>query len=158
MVGKEQRTESIGDDLDGFDDLGPNMDGFGDDDLGAIGESKPKLTKSQARKKRDALYKTKEPFEDDVAEDIKDFEKSIRARVQDENSRLIDAGDSEYYICVCFQNRDQKEKFLRHMQWDKYGDKYLDGTQIALDHGLDMTKEVPAVRKERMNKNFANLT
>ncbi len=41
------------------------------------------------------------------------------------------ATDSEFFFCVCFQSREQKEAFLKLAGWDDIGDKYLDGLEIA---------------------------
>ena len=40
--------------------------------------------------------------------------------------------DPEFFFCVCFQSRDQKEEFLKNIGWfDDLGDKYLNGLDVA---------------------------
>lgn len=41
------------------------------------------------------------------------------------------ATDSEFFFCVCFQSREQKDEFLKAVRWDDLGDKYLNGLEIA---------------------------
>ncbi len=44
--------------------------------------------------------------------------------------------DSEYWCCLCFQTREQKEAFLVAMGWIAMGDKYLDGVELARRQGV----------------------
>lgn len=44
--------------------------------------------------------------------------------------------DSEYFLVICFQSREQKEEYLRLKGWDDLGDKYLNGLAIADREGL----------------------
>jgi len=44
--------------------------------------------------------------------------------------------DTEYWVCLCFQSRAQKEEFLQKMGWLPLGDKYLDGLKVAEMAGL----------------------
>lgn len=46
--------------------------------------------------------------------------------------------DSEYWCCLCFQTREQKERFLEAMKWMQYGDKYIDGYDIAKHQGIEL--------------------
>jgi hypothetical protein len=46
--------------------------------------------------------------------------------------------DTEYYICICFQSRTQKEEFLEKIGWFDLGDKYLDGLKVAERLGIDI--------------------
>lgn len=39
--------------------------------------------------------------------------------------------DHEYWVCVCFQSRDQKEEFLDKAKWRDLGEKYIDGLALA---------------------------
>lgn len=41
------------------------------------------------------------------------------------------ATDPEFFFCVCFQSREQKEEFLKAAGWEDLGDKYLNGLEVA---------------------------
>lgn len=44
--------------------------------------------------------------------------------------------DPEFWFAVCFQNREQKEVFLKSVGWFEHGDKYLDGLWVAKKLGI----------------------
>lgn len=44
--------------------------------------------------------------------------------------------DPEYWVCVCFQSREQKEEFLTKAGWLDLGEKYLDGVEVAKRLGV----------------------
>jgi hypothetical protein len=51
---------------------------------------------------------------------------------------------SEYWFCMVFETREQKDIFLNAMGWINLGDKYLDGTQIARMNNIELPKvELP---------------
>lgn len=68
------------------------------------------------------------------------FEGSDSAR-QFRNARKqhADRTDSEYWFCVCFQSREQKEEFLRKAGLFEHGDKYLNGEFVADKLGIPVT-------------------
>lgn len=72
---------------------------------------------------------------------------AFKKRAADENARLTDATDSEFWIAMCFQTREQKDEFLRKANFDKFGDKYLDGMKVAEQMGIKLESEVPPNRK-----------
>lgn len=39
--------------------------------------------------------------------------------------------DHEFWVALCFQNREQKERFLELVGWTDLGDKYIDGLKVA---------------------------
>lgn len=70
------------------------------------------------------------------------------------------ATDSEYWFCICFQSREQKDVFLKEKGWDEIGNKYLDGSKIARIEKIELPsvqgrfiterqtmKEIPKIRK-----------
>lgn len=63
--------------------------------------------------------------------ELTDLQKSFRCRRDQEQARFIDAVDSEYWTCFCFQNREQKEAFLKALKIIHLGDKYLNGMAVA---------------------------
>ena len=44
--------------------------------------------------------------------------------------------DSEYWFCICFQSREQKDAFLKALDLFEHGDKYLDGQFVAKKLGI----------------------
>ena len=59
--------------------------------------------------------------------------------------------DSEYWFCLCFQTRQQKDDFLAALKWDRFGDKYLDGIEVMKAMRIPIG-EVPPVRKIQKHK------
>lgn len=58
------------------------------------------------------------------------------ARSKAEQERFALATDSEYWVGVCFQTREQKEHFLREAKLLQAGDKYIDGALVAKRLGI----------------------
>lgn len=56
----------------------------------------------------------------------------------DKQEKFKQDTDMEVFICVAFQNRAQKEYFLKEMGWDALGDKYLSGIQVAEKQGIKL--------------------
>ncbi len=74
-----------------------------------------------------------------VAErEISAVRQSFIDRAEKENQRYTAAVDSEYWFAVCFQNRAQKEAFLKALGLELYGDKYLDGGRVAHKFGVTL--------------------
>lgn len=59
-------------------------------------------------------------------------------RAAAERGRFVAATDSEYWCCLAFQTRAQKERFLQAMGWIALGDKYLDGVAVAARQGIEL--------------------
>lgn len=57
--------------------------------------------------------------------------REIIERKRATQERFRTATDPEFFFCVVFQSRDQKDEFLRLIQWDDMGDKYLSGLEVA---------------------------
>ena len=47
--------------------------------------------------------------------------------------------DPEFWFAICFQDRAQKEEFLKTVGWFDLGDKYLDGIAVAERMGVQLT-------------------
>lgn len=88
-----------------------------------------------------------EELEKEAAKESNEILDKFRQRANDENARLLDATDSEFWVAMCFQTREQKEEFLRKAHLIQYGDKYLDGMKVAEEMGIKLETEVPPVRK-----------
>lgn len=71
--------------------------------------------------------------------------------------RFVDNTDSEYWICLGFQNRAQKEDFLRLSGLIALGDKYLDGVEVAKVLGVQLTVETPPMPKFKIDRKLLQL-
>jgi len=75
--------------------------------------------------------------------------------ILDERKRLRDqyrlAADTEYWVALCFQSREQKEQFLTALQWLEHGDKYLDGLLCARSLGIEI-EPIPLPMREGTSK------
>jgi hypothetical protein len=80
------------------------------------------------------------PIADDPDESVGNEVSAALQAIRDEKAQRRDAYrtivDTEYWFCVCFQNRAQKDEFLRLAGWIDHGDKYLDGLEIARRMGI----------------------
>lgn len=54
--------------------------------------------------------------------------------------------DTEYWCCLCFDSREQKDAFLKAVGWVEIGggDKHLDGVEIAKSMGVQLPDAVVA--------------
>lgn len=73
---------------------------------------------------------TLEELEKQTLEDLGEVEKSFRERMKKENKRFLDMCDTEYWFCVCFTSRAQKEELLKLLKMD-VDEKYIDGRELA---------------------------
>lgn len=73
---------------------------------------------------------TLEELEKQTLEDLGEVEKSFRERMKQENKRFLDMCDTEYWFCVCFTSRAQKEELLKLLKMD-VDEKYIDGRELA---------------------------
>lgn len=60
------------------------------------------------------------------------------ARSKAEQARFLLATDSEYWVGLCFQTREQKEHFLHEAKLLQAGDKYIDGALLAKRLGIEL--------------------
>ncbi len=74
----------------------------------------------------------------------------FRERAQAEQQRYWDAVDSEYWVALCFQTREQKEEFLQKLSLLPLGDKYLDGMAVAQVLGITLEARVPPMPQTRL--------
>lgn len=78
--------------------------------------------------------------EDQEALRLAELHKGFRERMANEAKRRELATDTEFWVCVVFQDRDQKDQFLRGARWGGLGDKYIDGEQLAERMGVHVDK------------------
>lgn len=95
--------------------------------------TQPKLVKSPL----DDLP-LKGDVEIDSKEELTELQKGFAERRKEEASRFRLATDSEYWCCLCFSSREQKNAFLQATGLLSLGDKYLDGYKIAEKFGVEL--------------------
>jgi hypothetical protein len=83
---------------------------------------------------------------------------AFKARAKAEQERFALATDSEYWVAVCFQTREQKEHFLAVTKLLKAGDKYIDGALVAKVLGIELPPaQVPYNVSAKVDAKYAAL-
>lgn len=99
---------------------------------------------------------TLENLEKETLEELGDVEKSFRERMNAESKRFRDMCDTEYWFCVCFTSREQKEEFLKKigMETDV---KYIDGKDMARAYRKAIkTPELDFAKVKPYDKEYCN--
>lgn len=65
--------------------------------------------------------------------------RQIIERKRATQERFRTATDPEFFFCLCFQSREQKDDFLRLIKWDDLGDKYINGLEVARRLAVPLT-------------------
>lgn len=78
-------------------------------------------------------------LEEDCEAELSETLKAFKAAAANEQKQFEDNTDSEYWVCFCFQNRDQKEEFLTKAGLIADGDKYVDGVEAAKKLGFQVS-------------------
>ncbi len=93
--------------------------------------------------------------EEDSAADLDALQQGFRSRSKAENDRFALATDSEYWACLCFQTREQKDRFLSALKILEFGDKYLDGRLVAERIGIELPEaSVPYKPEPRLDRDW----
>ena len=93
--------------------------------------------------------------ESDSLADLDAVQAGFRDRAKQEASRFELATDSEYWACVCFQSREQKERFLAALNILEFGDKYLDGQLVAERLGVKLpSADVPYKPEPKLDREW----
>lgn len=66
-----------------------------------------------------------------ASQEIEGLSEEMAEAIRKEKADFREKIDTEYFFVVCFQNREQKESFLRQMGVLAHGDKYLNGLYLA---------------------------
>lgn len=96
--------------------------------------------------------------EEHAANNLNELQQGFKDRAKKEEKRFELATDSEYWFCVCFQSRAQKDAFLQAMNLFEHGDKYLDGQVVARRFGVELPDERPTYAGPRLDKRLSELT
>lgn len=78
-------------------------------------------------------------LEADSAAELSALQSAFKARTKREAKRFRDVTDSEYWVAMCFQTREDKDRFLRALNLIQLGDKYIDGHKAAQLLGVDLS-------------------
>lgn len=95
----------------------------------------------------------------DSTADLDAVQAGFRKRAKDEGKRFALATDTEYWACLCFQTREQKEAFLSALNILSLGDKYLDGQEVAKVLGVKIPDaDVPYNTSSKRDKAWEEFT
>ena len=101
---------------------------------------------------------TGDPEADDAA-DLGALESGFRKRAKDEGQRMMLAGDSGYYACICFQTREQRDAWLDARGIKRLGDRFLAGQEVAKIDGVPLPEaKVPYDTSEKIDKTWLDFT
>lgn len=92
----------------------------------------------------------------DCAEELGEVEKGFRARAATESKRKEHVTDSEFWVCLCFQTREQVEEFLRASKLAKPTEKYIDGRKVAKALNIALPAD-PAWPTAKTNSKLADM-
>jgi hypothetical protein len=73
-----------------------------------------------------------------VTEAVSATSKAFRERAKNEKARFKLVTDSEYWVCFCFETRQQKDCFLEAQGLAALGNKHVDGVHAAAILGIDI--------------------
>lgn len=88
---------------------------------------------------------------EEIEEDFKQLLKETKDNIQQanivkyanlEHSINDERTDSEYWVCVVFQNREQREEFARKSKLLGKDDHYLDGMKLAKALNIQLETEI----------------
>lgn len=82
---------------------------------------------------------------------------AFKAQAKNEAKTFQDNTDSEFWFAVSFQNREQKEEFLKAVGWFAHGDKYLDGDFVASKMGVKLSEANPRFITNEVEKSMVSL-
>jgi hypothetical protein len=91
-------------------------------------------------------------LDQDAKEEVSAMLSAFQKKGKEEEARFRNATDSEYWFCVCFQNREQKEALLKALGWFEHGDKYLDGKFVAKSLGVKLPEVTLKFQGQKVNK------
>ena len=95
-----------------------------------------------------------ESFREPESEKLRGF----KERAKNEERRRMLATDSEFWVALCFQDRDQKEAFLGAIGMLAHGDKYLDGQKVAEALGVEIPASEVSYRPGKVDPKLAGMS
>lgn len=161
MSGKGRRPKPTLPDDEGNDDISPF--GLTEADLYADGDSADDHVGLSSRDASEEYLDMDSPLEKvpvtgnaekDVAAQLNAFQEEAKKSLRNEIATFEAMFETEYWFCVCFQSRDQKEAFLDHLGLIEHGDKYLDGYVVAEKLKVPLPPAVPISAENKINKTW----
>lgn len=95
-------------------------------------------------------------IEADAAAEFGVVESEFRKRNADEKARFQKATDSEYWCCLCFQDRAQAQAFALAIGMDPAA-KYMDGQQVAERLGIKIPPSPVPLGNAKIDKKLVRL-
>ena len=86
------------------------------------------------------MSKEKISTESESDQELAELKASWDSKEKAYQTAVADTRDSEFWFAVTFQTRAQKEKFLEALNWIQFGDKYLDGLDIATGLKIELPR------------------
>lgn len=89
-------------------------------------------------------------------QEVSDMMASIRENRKNNAERFRDIESGEFWFCVCFQSRSQKDKFIADLlkkyapNKDDFGNKYVSGLELADMLGIPVEPIVLGAKKSRL--------
>lgn len=97
------------------------------------------------------------PLDEQATAELESLMTGFQLRAKQEAKRFQETTDSEYWFCICFHNRAQKEEFLRQAGIFDLGDKYVDGVEAARRFGFKLPSALGPRKQRAMGKALEGL-
>jgi hypothetical protein len=112
-----------------------------------MGKSAPKP--SNQKEKHDVV--------EDAKAELSELQQAFKAKTIAEKARFERATDTEYWVALCFQSRQEKEDFLRAANLMALGDKYIDGRKAAKRLNVPVEFAESEWKESKPNGRWGNL-
>ena len=76
-------------------------------------------------------------IEGDAKAELDALQSGFRKRISQENDRFRRAVDVQYWTAVCFESKEQRNRFLDKLGLTEEG-QYVDGVELAEKLGIDL--------------------
>lgn len=95
--------------------------------------------------------------EEDCKRELAVVKTSFQERKATEEARRKKATDSEYWVCLCFQTREQVEEFMRNCEHPRPDEKYVDGVKFARRIGKGVTIDATPYGQAKIDPKWSKL-
>lgn len=93
----------------------------------------------------------------DQAREFTALDLAFKSDAKSEKRKHQQVIDSEFWVALCFESREQKETFLMAVDMIKHGDKYLDGNLFAKACNIELSHEAPPTKERGIDPKLAAL-
>lgn len=91
-----------------------------------------------------------------AADEMSDVLKQFKASAKNENLRMEDATDGEFWLGVVFQSKAQRDEFIAKLGVE-VDDQFIDGMALADQIGIILETPVMPVRQVKIDKAWQTL-